>query len=75
MIIRQENKNDHRDVFNVIEKAFKDVKLSDHKEQFLVERLRKSSAFIPELSIVAEINGKIVGHVLVSKLMYYTEIG
>lgn len=42
--------------------------MSDHKEQFLVERLRKSSAFIPELSLVAEIGNKIVGHILLTKL-------
>jgi len=68
MIIRQENNNDFKDVFNVIEKAFKTEQFSDHKEQFLVERLRKSNAFIPELSLVAEIDGKIVGHILVTKL-------
>ncbi|MEM0991954.1 MAG: N-acetyltransferase [Bacteroidota bacterium] len=42
--------------------------MSDHKEQFLVERLRKSSAFISELSMVAEVGGKIVGHILLTKL-------
>lgn len=68
MIIRQEESCDFDSVFDLIEKAFKDEKFSDHKEQFLVERLRKSKAFIPELSIVAEIEGKIVGHILVTKL-------
>ncbi len=67
MIIRQETKKDHRKVFNVIESAFKDAEFADHTEQFLVERLRKSDAFIPELSIVAEIDGKIVGHILLTK--------
>lgn len=68
MIIRQEESCDFDSVFDLIEKAFKDEKFSDHKEQFLVERLRNSKAFIPELSIVAEIEGKIVGHILVTKL-------
>ncbi|CAM1344173.1 GNAT family N-acetyltransferase [Tenacibaculum amylolyticum] len=68
MTIREENKNDHKEVFNVIEKAFKNEEFTDHKEQFLVERLRKSDAFIPELSLVAEIDGEIVGHILVTKL-------
>jgi len=71
--IRQENNKDFIDVFNVIEKAFKTEKYSDHKEQFLVERLRKSDAFIPELSMVAEIDGKIVGHILVTKLKIKNE--
>lgn len=40
---------------------------SDQKEQLLVDRLRTSDAFIPELSIVAELNYEIVGHVLFTK--------
>ncbi len=67
-MIRQEKSTDFKAVFGLIEKAFKTEKLSDHKEQFLVERLRKSSSFIPELSMVAEIENKIVGYILLTKL-------
>lgn len=42
--------------------------MSDHSEQYLVERLRNSEAFIPELSIVAEINQKVAGHILLSMI-------
>ena len=66
--IRQESPNDFNEVFSLIEKAFRTEQLSDHSEQFLVERLRKSSAFIPELSIVAEIGNRVVGHILLTKL-------
>ncbi len=66
--IRQEEKGDYKAVFELIEKAFVREKLSNHKEHFLVERLRKSNAFIPELSLVAEVGNKIVGHILVTKL-------
>lgn len=68
MIIRQENNNDHKEVFNLIQSAFKDAEFTDNKEQFLVERLRKSDAFISELSMIAEIEGKIVGHILLTKI-------
>ena len=33
----------------------------------MVTALRKGPAFIPELSLVAEIEGKIVGHILFTK--------
>lgn len=68
MIIRQEENRDHQKVFHLIEEAFRNMGHSDHQEQFLVERLRKSDAFIPELSIVAEIDDKIVGHILFTKI-------
>lgn len=68
LIIRQENINDFKKVFSLIEKAFKGTEFADNTEHFLVERLRESNAFIPELSLVAEIDGKIVGHILLTKL-------
>ncbi|MCO5235223.1 MAG: hypothetical protein M9933_03060 [Chitinophagaceae bacterium] len=37
---------------------------TDHKEQILVERLRNSEAFIPELSLVAEMEGELAGYIL-----------
>jgi predicted N-acetyltransferase YhbS len=68
MTIRQETEKDHSEVFSVIESAFKEAEFTDNTEQFLVERLRKSDGFIPELSMIAEIDGKIVGHILLTKL-------
>jgi len=68
IIIRQEKTSDFKMVFDLIEKAFKTEIFSDHKEQFLVERLRKSSFFIPELSMIAEFENKIVGHILLTKV-------
>ncbi|HLU93421.1 MAG TPA: N-acetyltransferase [Membranihabitans sp.] len=66
--VRQENQTDYDAVFELIEKAFKKLPSSDHREQFLVQRLRKSTAFVPELSLVAELENKIVGHILLTKL-------
>ena len=68
LTIRKENAEDYKTVFNIIEKAFENEQMSDHKEQFLVEKLRRSKAFVPELSMVAETENKIVGHILLTKL-------
>ena len=35
-------------------------------EARLVERIRASSNFVPELSLVAELEGRVVGHVMIS---------
>lgn len=68
IILRQETFADHHHVFSIIEEAFKTEPFSDFTEQFLVERLRKSAAFIPELSIVAVNNDEVVGHILITNI-------
>lgn len=63
MKIRTETINDYKHVFNLNYLAFE--KRDD--EAKLVERIRFSNSFIRELSLVAEEQGEIVGHVLFSK--------
>lgn len=68
--IRKETQSDYSDVYNLNKVAFKqDV------ESKLIELLRKSSAFIPELSIVAIINNNIVGHILFTNIIVKGEDG
>lgn len=73
ILIRQEKERDHEVTEKVVESAFVDVEQSDHKEHILVKKLRGSDIFIPELSLVAEIEGKIVGHAMLTKLMIENE--
>lgn len=68
LTLRQETPNDFFEVANVVEQAFQHVGISDQQEHFLVDRLRKSNAFVPELSIVAESNNEIIGHILLTKI-------
>lgn len=67
--IRQETEKDYKLSEFVIEKAFKNVRYSDHKEQFLIAKLRKSDVFVPELCLVAELDEEIVGHIMLTKLL------
>lgn len=67
MIIRKETDKDYSEVYNVVKTAFSTAEHSDGTEQELVEALRKGNAFVPELSLVAEVDGKIAGHILFSK--------
>ncbi len=66
--IRQENKNDYEEVYNVVKLAFETAEHSNGNEQELVVALRKSSSFIPEMSLVAVIDNKIVGYILFTKI-------
>lgn len=66
--IRKEEKKDFKTVFKLVQKAFEKELMSDHQEQELVERLRDSEAFVPELSLLAEIGEQIVGYILLTKI-------
>ncbi|UQZ32620.1 GNAT family N-acetyltransferase [Paenibacillus sp. PK3_47] len=70
MIIRTETAGDYRGVFELNYRAFG----NREDESRLIERIRDSEEFIPELSIVAEDNGAIVGHVLLSKAKVVSEL-
>ena len=66
--IRQENKKDYDEVYNVVKTAFETAEHSDGNEQDLVVDLRKSKNFIPKLSLVAVYDDKIVGYILFTKI-------
>lgn len=68
MVIRQEQRNDYEKVYQVVQKAFKKVEHRAGNEQDLVVALRKSAAFVPELSLVAEEDNKIVGHIMFTEI-------
>jgi putative acetyltransferase len=61
--IRTERVKDYEEVFRLNYLAFK----NREDESRLIERIRLSEHFIPELSLVAEENNHIVGHALFSK--------
>ena len=66
--IRKETKRDYEEVYNVIKIAFESAEHSDGNEQDLVVALRSSSKFIPELSLVAIQDNKIIGYILFTKI-------
>ena len=70
MMIRQETSGDYAAVRQVVAAAFG----SDVEAQ-LVEDIRASDHFVPELSLVAEDGESIVGHVMVSFVWLDTPAG
>lgn len=59
MIVRPEGPADHEQVAQVLAEAF-----GGPAEARLVELLRGSPAYVPELALVAEVDGAVVGHIL-----------
>ena len=64
MIIRQTRPSDYKRIYEVVKRAFAGAEYSDGNEQELVSALRESKAYIPELSLAAEVEGSVVGHIL-----------
>ncbi|WP_105102230.1 GNAT family N-acetyltransferase [Microbulbifer pacificus] len=62
--IRTENPGDIDAIHRVTEQAFRDAPHTDHNEQFIVAALRRAGALT--LSLVAEADKKVIGHVAIS---------
>ena len=67
--IRPEEHKDYKDIISLILRSFQEgTDYSDGTDIIaLVEEIRDSQYYIPELSFVAELDGKIVGHFLFSR--------
>lgn len=64
ILIRDETKDDAAIISEVTAAAFETLEISDHTEQFVIEALRSAKALT--LSLVAEVDGRIVGHIAFS---------
>ncbi len=67
MIVRIETKQDYEETEQVVKAAFEHAEHADGNEPELVHELRNSAAFLPQLSLVAEADGRIVGHILFTR--------
>ena len=64
IVIRNEEKDDYAIISEVTIAAFETMEISNHTEQFIVEALRSAKALT--ISLVAEIDGRVVGHIAFS---------
>jgi len=63
-VIRKETNADAGMISEVTIAAFKTLEISNHTEQFIIEALRAAKALT--VSLVAEIDGRIIGHIAFS---------
>lgn len=73
IIIRKENIKDKNIIYSLIKEAFKNETHSDGDEPDLVNRLRNSKNYIPELSLVAIVDESIIGYIMFTKLLIENE--
>lgn len=71
--IRPENQVDFEQVSQIVKKAFTEGDLGYQGEGELVEKLRAFDGYIPELSLVAEADRQIVGHIILSRVFIQTD--
>lgn len=65
--VRVESKEDYRVVEELTREAFFNVYLPGCKEHYVLHKFRESDNFIKELSLVLELDGNIIGHVMFAK--------
>ena len=67
MNIRLATEKDYPTIYELVKIAFQTAQVTDGQEQEFVEKLRASNNYIPALEFVAEENGEMVGHVMLTK--------
>ncbi len=67
IVIRNEEISDYSEVENLIRNAFWNLNVPGCSEHYLAHVLREHEDFIPELDLVAVLDGRIVGNVMYAK--------
>ena len=68
MTIRPAQAGDYSQIYSLVQRAFATAKVSDGTEQDFVLELRRRDTYRPELELVAEENGQLIGHILLTIL-------
>lgn len=64
LLIRDERETDIAAIHDITLAAFADMEISSHTEQFVIQALRAAKALT--ISLVAEVEGRVVGHIAFS---------
>ena len=75
LIIRKETSEDYYQTEHMVMRAFWNIHGPGCNEHLLVHKLRESEDYIPELSRIAELDGKIVGAIFYSRAFVINEEG
>ncbi len=75
MLLRREKEAEFPAIYDLVKTAFQTAKVSNGDEQNFVNRLRASGNYIPELAFVAEDEGKLMGHIMLTRTYVETACG
>ena len=75
MLIRPERPSEFPEIYELVQTAFATAKVSEGDEQDFVDRLRAGLGYIPELALVAQDDGGIVGHIMLTRTTVATADG
>ena len=75
MNIRVSQEKDFKEIYSFVKTAFETARVSDGTEQDFVLKLRAGETYLPELEFVAQENGILVGHIMLTKQAYQTTEG
>jgi putative acetyltransferase len=75
IILRRETPADYRTVENLTREAFWNMNVPGCDEHYLAHVLRESPDFIPELDLVAELNGEITGNIMYARSIVRSDMG
>ena len=67
IIIRQTTEADYTPIYHLIKTAFETAEHTDGDEQDFAVGLRMGENYIPELDLVAEVDGQLAGHIMFTK--------
>ena len=73
--IRLEQKEDYREVENLVRESFWNVYRPGCSEHYVIHVLRDDPAFIPELDFVMELDGKLIGQNMFMKTIIEADDG
>ncbi len=75
MIIRRASYEDYSAIYDLVKTAFETARVSSGTEQDFVLELRAGENFLPALEFVAEEDGLLIGHIMLTKQTVQTEKG
>ncbi len=75
MLIREEEEKDFNNIREAVKSAFLSAEHTDGNEYNLVSQLRKSDGFVKKLALVAEEDGKIIGHIMFTEAKIGESLG